>query len=148
NVACNFVGGVTMIPANGHRSWQESRDCHIEGLRWMIKNGVFPSFHSLRLGLGSIYGDAQSNRAKIAPTEYYLDAGLAHHEAMTRFGRYPTLNKLMLCPMDCLASFYAGELGMIALAGDIGKWLSEAIPDESNWLAQFISSVNPPEATQ
>ncbi|MDO8669971.1 MAG: hypothetical protein Q7O66_00890 [Dehalococcoidia bacterium] len=142
NVACNFVGGVSMMPPNGHKSWQESRDSMIEGFGWLIKTGVFPTFHCLRLGAGSIYGEERSNEAKLPPTEYFLDVGLAHHQFMLDYGRYYTLNRLMICPMDCLAHFYAGEIGMLALAGNPANWLANTIPNEYNWMVKFISSVD------
>ncbi|MDO8671269.1 MAG: hypothetical protein Q7O66_07535 [Dehalococcoidia bacterium] len=144
NVGCNFVGGVSLMPENGHKTWQESRDSLIEGIRWLIKNGVFPGIFSLRLGLGSVYGDTKANRAKLAPTEYYLDVGLAHHKAMSEFDLYQKLNKFLFCPMDCLAAFYVGELGMIELAGNPANWLAGTIPNEWNWLSKFVASLESP----
>ncbi|MDO8673999.1 MAG: hypothetical protein Q7O66_21520 [Dehalococcoidia bacterium] len=139
-VSCNFVGGVTQMPENGHKTWQEGRDSLIEGLRWLIRKGVFATFHCVWLGAGSTYGDDPSSPAKIPPTEYFLDAGLAHHEACLETGLYKKLDKLLSCPM-CFHGFYSGEIGMIALAGDLGNWIADAIPADANWMARFISSM-------
>ncbi|MDO8670211.1 MAG: hypothetical protein Q7O66_02130 [Dehalococcoidia bacterium] len=143
-VACNFVGGVSLMPENGHKTWQESRDSLIEGFRWLISNGVVPKFQAMRLGTGSIYGDNLANRAKLAPTEYYLDAALAHHGIMMEYELYKIVNKFMPCPLDCLPSLYGGDVGILALAGNVGKWLQDTIPDEWNWLVQFVSSHSVP----
>ncbi|MDO8671100.1 MAG: hypothetical protein Q7O66_06675, partial [Dehalococcoidia bacterium] len=140
NVGNVFVGSVTMMPPSGHQTWQESRDSLIEGNRWMIKNGVFPVFLTLRLGVGSTYGEDKSNQQKLAPTEYYLDTILAHHNDVKEYGLYSKLNKLMFCPMDCLANHYSGEVGFVEKAGNLADWLADCVPGESNWLAQFPSS--------
>ncbi|MDO8673457.1 MAG: hypothetical protein Q7O66_18775 [Dehalococcoidia bacterium] len=141
NVCCNFVAGVSMMPENGHKTWQESRDSMIEGFRWLTKNGAFPFFIALRLGVGSPYGDDKSNWDKLPPMEYYLDSAIAHHELMTEYGYYDRLNRLMLCPLCPLTNGYNGEIGMLELAGDIGSWAAPAMPEEANWLARFIDSV-------
>ena len=148
NVGAPFVGGVSLMPPNGHRTWQESRDSLIEGNRWTIMNGVVPVFLTLRLGPGSVYGDDKSNREKLAPTEYYLDLAVAHHEAMKEYGLYSKMNKLRWCPLDCLNNHYAGELGILELAGNPANWLADTIPDKANWLAKFIASLNPPARIQ
>ncbi|MDO8674323.1 MAG: hypothetical protein Q7O66_23180, partial [Dehalococcoidia bacterium] len=103
--------------------------------------GVFPVIFALRLGLGSVYGDDRSSRKKLPPTEYYLDAIMAHHKDMKECGLFSKLNKLMYCPMDCMPNHYVGELGFVELAGNPAKWLADWIPDESNWLAQFLASM-------
>ena len=128
------------MPENGHKTWQEGRDSLIEGLRWMIKNGVFPPFHCIWLGAGSPYGDDPASPAKIPPTEYFLDAGLAHHEACLETGLYEKYDKLLNCPM-CFHGFHSGDIGMIALAGDLGNWMADTIPADANWMARFISSM-------
>ncbi|MDO8674022.1 MAG: hypothetical protein Q7O66_21635 [Dehalococcoidia bacterium] len=149
NVATAFVGGATMIPDNGHRTWQEARDSTAEGVEWAIKNGMMTIYTSLRLGPGSVYGDDKSkNLAKLAPTEFYLDLSVGHHESAKKHGLYQHLNKLMFCPMDCLDNHYAGELGIVELAGDPGKWLSDTIPDKANWLSQFVASLESPAKVQ
>ncbi|MDO8672513.1 MAG: hypothetical protein Q7O66_13945 [Dehalococcoidia bacterium] len=141
NVACVLPAGVSVIPDNGHKTWQESRDSLVEGARWLIKHGALPVFLALRLVPGSKYGDDKSNKEKLPPTEYLLDAGLAHHKAMLEFGLYDKLNKLMFCPMDCLWALYGGEIGILERAGNPGNWLAGTIPDDGNWLASFVSSV-------
>lgn len=145
-VGTNFVAGVSLIPPNGHRTWQESRDLMAEGFRWLIKHGVFPSFISLRLGVRSIYGDDLSNRAKVPPTEHYLEVGLAHHAAMEEYGLYGPLNKLLYCPLDCLPHLYAGEIGMLELAGSVANWAAQAVPEDANWIAKFTASLKSPVA--
>lgn len=145
NVSTNFVAGVTLMAKNGHRTWQESRDSLIEGCCWMIKNGVLPSFMNLRLGPGSVYGADVANRQKMPPAEYYLDAAIAHHEAMLEYGLYPRMNKLGYCPMDCLSNLYGGEIGILEQAGDVGKWLADMIPAKANWMARLIESANRPD---
>ncbi|MDO8673271.1 MAG: hypothetical protein Q7O66_17835 [Dehalococcoidia bacterium] len=142
NVACNFVAGVSLMPENGHKTWQESRDALIEGFRWLTKNGAFPRFHGIRLGAGSVYGDDKASRLKAPPTEYFLDLCQAHHNIMMEYGYYEKLNKLMFCPLDCPPTSCCGELGALTLAGDLGKWAAEAgFPEEANWLAKFIASI-------
>ncbi|MDO8672418.1 MAG: hypothetical protein Q7O66_13465, partial [Dehalococcoidia bacterium] len=150
NVAATFVGGVSLMPTNGHATWQESRDSMIEAFRWHISRGVFPYFLSLRLGVGSIYGDDKANQSfsrRMPPTDYYLDLALAHHELMQDHGLYTRLNKLMYCPLDCLSPLYGGEVGILALAGDVGNWLADTIPADANWLAKFIASMQPSTST-
>ncbi|MDO8674367.1 MAG: hypothetical protein Q7O66_23415 [Dehalococcoidia bacterium] len=139
HVACNFVGGVTQIPEDGHKTWQESRDSLIEGIRWMINNGVFATFHCLWLGEGAEYADP-ANFAKIPPTEYFLDAASAHHEACVETGLYEKFDKLMNCPL-CFQGFYIGELGMVHKAGNVGNWLANAVPADANWIARGISAL-------
>ncbi|MDO8672149.1 MAG: hypothetical protein Q7O66_12080, partial [Dehalococcoidia bacterium] len=117
----------------------------VEGVRWMIHHGIFPHFHAIWLGTGSTYGDDPSSPSKIAPTEFYLDAGLANHQACMETDFYKTFDKLLLCPLDCADALYSGEIGMIELAGDLGKWIADAIPEDANWLARFIASL---KATQ
>ena len=130
------------MPPNGHKTWQESRDSLIEGLSWMIKHGLFPTFHSMWLGSGSVYGDDPSSAAKLPPTDYFLDVGLGHHQAMMENGMYEKMNKLMFCPLDCLAHFYAGDIGIVELAGTPANWLTDTIPNELNWMASFFSKVD------
>ncbi|MDO8671964.1 MAG: hypothetical protein Q7O66_11115, partial [Dehalococcoidia bacterium] len=147
NVACNFVAGVSLMPENGHKTWQEARDSLIEGFRWLIQNGVLPTFLSLRLGVGSIYGDDTANQSfsrRMPPADYYLDAALGHHQAMLEYGLYDTLNKLMFCPLDCLPPIYSGDIGILELAGNPGNWAADCVPADANWLAKFIASVNAP----
>ena len=124
NVMVNFVGGVTVVPENGHQTWQEARDWHAEGNRWMIKHGVFPTMTPVRLGPGSVYGDDPNLRGKRPPTEFYLEVGMAHHEAMMEYDRYKTLNKFVICPMECHALLYAGEIGIATLYGSVRNWLA------------------------
>ncbi|MDO8671932.1 MAG: hypothetical protein Q7O66_10950 [Dehalococcoidia bacterium] len=142
NVCCNFVPGVTLMPENGHKTWQEARDSHVEGNTWMIKNGVFPTFLNLRLTYGSVYGNDSSNREKLPPTDYYLDVAQAHHEAMLEYGLYPKLNKLMSCGFCCSPRVYNGDIGALQLAGDLGTWMADSVPPEQNWLAEFVSTVS------
>ncbi|MDO8671042.1 MAG: hypothetical protein Q7O66_06380, partial [Dehalococcoidia bacterium] len=78
---------------------------------------------------------------KMPPTEYYLEACIAHHDIMTEYGFYDKLNKLMHCPLDCSPNGNFGELGMLALAGDIGKWAAQVFPEEGNWLGKFVTSL-------
>ncbi|MDO8672993.1 MAG: hypothetical protein Q7O66_16420, partial [Dehalococcoidia bacterium] len=144
NVGINYVGGVTLIPANGFKTWQEARDSQIEGNNWAIENGVMPIFTNLRMPPGSVYGAEPTLREKIPPTEYYLDLTLAHHQTMMQHGLYEKLNKLMFCGFHCHVGPYAGEMGMLALAGDVGNWMADAVPEEANWLARFIASVKEP----
>ncbi|MDO8673966.1 MAG: hypothetical protein Q7O66_21355 [Dehalococcoidia bacterium] len=143
NVGTSLVGSLTLMPPHGHKSWQEARDSHIEGSRWLIRNGVFPHFHALRLGAGSIYGDDRSNVKKLAPTEYYLDVATAHHEAMMENALYEKYNrKLLRCPLDGIASIYGGDLGILAIYGDVGNYAAQlGVPNEANWVAKFISSM-------
>ncbi|MDO8670583.1 MAG: hypothetical protein Q7O66_04030, partial [Dehalococcoidia bacterium] len=103
SVGCDFVAGVSLMPDNGHKTWQDARDSHIEGNRWLIQHGVMPVFIALRLGVGSIYGDDPANREKLPPTEYLLEVAMAHHAAMLEYGLYDRLNRLLYCPMDCLS---------------------------------------------
>ncbi|MDO8672562.1 MAG: hypothetical protein Q7O66_14195, partial [Dehalococcoidia bacterium] len=65
NVGGTMVGGVSLIPENVHKTWQEARDSHVEGNTWMIERGVIPSFTTIRLGPGSVYGNIPGNRAKM-----------------------------------------------------------------------------------
>ena len=144
NVGGKIIAGLSMMPENGHSTWQEARDCHIEGNTWLIKNGVMPTFTNLRLPPGSVYGTTPSLREKLPPTEYFLDVAQAHDKAMTEYGLYGRLNRLMYCGFDCIPAPYAGEIGMLAQAGDVGKWMGPVVPDEVNWLAKVIASIDSP----
>ncbi|MBI2863478.1 MAG: hypothetical protein HYX94_02830 [Chloroflexi bacterium] len=144
NVGGKIIAGLTLIPENGHRTWQEALDCHIEGNRWMIRNGVFPITSNLRLPPGSVYGEDPSNRAKLPPTEYYLEMAQAHHNDMNEFGLYDNLNKFLYCALCCVPAIYCGELGMLERAGDIGSWMSDVVPSEANWMAHLTESLKSP----
>ncbi|MDO8670714.1 MAG: hypothetical protein Q7O66_04700, partial [Dehalococcoidia bacterium] len=141
NAMANFVAGVTLMPKNGHQTWQEARDSMVEGFRWLIKNDIACGFPSLRPVPGSIYGDDKSNLAKLPPTDFYLELAQGHHGVMSEYGFYDKINKFMMCPLCLLPAYYLGELGMIELAGTPGNWLADKIPDEVNWLAQFTESL-------
>ncbi|MDO8674220.1 MAG: hypothetical protein Q7O66_22660, partial [Dehalococcoidia bacterium] len=143
----NLPPGATLMPENGHKTWQEARDSQIDGIRWLIQHGAFPMWTSFRLGAGSVFGDIKANREKLPPTDYVLDIGLAHHQACTEYGMYDRMNKLMYCPMDCLSTTYAGEIGILERAGDVPSWAADALPAEATWLADFVKSVNPRATT-
>lgn len=147
NVTCKTLGGLTLIPPCGHTTWQEARDSHIEHNRSMIKQGIFPAFGNLTLPPGSAYGANPANRAKIPPTEYYLEVAIAHHAAMMEFGLYDKLNKFLWCGFDCGHALYAGELGVLALAGNWGNWMRDVSPDKSNWILQWLSTINSTKQT-
>ncbi|MDO8671200.1 MAG: hypothetical protein Q7O66_07185, partial [Dehalococcoidia bacterium] len=91
----------------------------------------------------------KSNQAKMPPTDYYVDAAVAHHEAMKQYGLYNTLNRLTAnCPFDCLDNHYTGDLGILELAGNPARWLDGLVPEKANWLDRFISSVKSSTAVQ
>ncbi|MDO8671076.1 MAG: hypothetical protein Q7O66_06550 [Dehalococcoidia bacterium] len=142
NVACKTLGGLSMIPKNGHQTWQEARDSHIESVRWTIDNGAVASIGYLGLPAGSVYGEDPSNRERIPPTEYFLDIFLAHHEAMVKNDFYNKMNKLMYCGLCCSSSIYQGEIGIIGQHGDWGTWMSDVVPDKANWIRQFVQSIS------
>ncbi|MDO8674402.1 MAG: hypothetical protein Q7O66_23595 [Dehalococcoidia bacterium] len=144
NVSIRTIGGLTCIPENGHQTWQEARDSHMAHNREMMKKGAFPVFGSLSLPPGSVFGSNPANRAKIPPTEYYLEVAIDHHAAMKEFGLYDTLNRFLWCGMDCGHSIYAGELGVLELAGNWGKWMSTVVPDKANWILKFLESIESP----
>ncbi|MDO8672638.1 MAG: hypothetical protein Q7O66_14600 [Dehalococcoidia bacterium] len=144
NVGCNTVSGVGLIPANGHTDWQECRDSTVEGFRWMISHGIYPVTTPLRMPPGSVYGADPANQEKYPPSEFYLEMAIGHHQAMQEYGLYQKVNKFVWCAMDCLDNIYGGDIGILGLAGDLGNWLSDVVPAESNWLAKFVSSVNSP----
>ncbi len=126
---------------DGPKTWQEARDIEIEGNTWCVKNGVFPFVVPFRWAPGSVYSGDPSKRDKLAPTEYYLDIAVAHHEAMKEFDLYSKFNRLALCPMDCMIHTYIADLGILELGGNVGNWLSDLVPDKANWLAHFNSSM-------
>ena len=115
----------------------------VEGFRWMAKIGVLPIFTNLRVPPGSIYGEDISNRDKLPPTDLLLELALGHHAAMMDYGLYQKLNKFMKCGL-CHDGAYKGEIGIIALAGDPGKWMADMVPYEMNKRAQFIDSIKAP----
>ncbi|MDO8673782.1 MAG: hypothetical protein Q7O66_20420 [Dehalococcoidia bacterium] len=132
SVGCVFVGGLTLIPENGHKTWQEARDSMIEGNSWMIRHGVLPGVTPLRLPPGAPWGSAE-NRKKYPPTDYYLDVALAHHQVMLEHGRYDKMNKLMWCPIECLTNRVGIELGVYEVAGSLANWTADCVPREANW---------------
>lgn len=141
SVGGKLVPGITLFAPNGHKTWQEARDYHVEADNWLIRNGVVPCFYPLWWAPGSILSQDRSNMDKFPPTEYHLDLALAHHKAMMEQGLYEKMNKFMYCGLDCTTAGYAGDIGMIELAGDVGKWMSDVVPDEDNWLAKFIAEM-------
>ncbi|MDO8672051.1 MAG: hypothetical protein Q7O66_11560 [Dehalococcoidia bacterium] len=147
SVGTNMPPGLTLIPENGHKTWREAWDSQAEGVRWLIQRGVLPSFGVSVLGEGSVFGANPANRAKLPPTEYHLELILAHHQACKEFDMYSRMNKLLWCPLDCPPNQYAGELGMIEIAGDLGKWADMAVPADANWLGRFIESFKSPALT-
>jgi hypothetical protein len=136
NVGGVLVGGLGLIPENGHKTWRESRDSMIEAFTWMIKTGVLPVFTSLRLPPGCAYA-CEENRKKLPPTEYYLELALAHHELMKQYGLYEKMNRLMWCPLCCQTSAYTGELGAYELRGSLANWAADVVPREANWLLDW-----------
>ncbi|MDO8670458.1 MAG: hypothetical protein Q7O66_03395, partial [Dehalococcoidia bacterium] len=143
NVACKTIGGLTMIPENGHKTWQEARDTHIEAVKWAIGVGALSSVGYLGLPAGSVYGENPSNREKLPPTEYFMDVFTAHHEAMVKNDFYEKMNKLMYCGLCCSTSVYTGEIGIIEKAGNWGNWMSDVVPEKVNWIKHFVESVAP-----
>ncbi|MDO8674394.1 MAG: hypothetical protein Q7O66_23555, partial [Dehalococcoidia bacterium] len=140
NVAGLFVGGLNLMPDNGRQTWQEARDTMVEGYQWLATHGVIPCIFALRLGVGSVYGDNPASWDRLAPTEYYLDLALDHHQVMTENDLYAKF-KLVLCPLDCFPAFYAGDIGFLANYGNIANWAEQRVPAGTNWLAGFIESV-------
>ncbi|MDO8670876.1 MAG: hypothetical protein Q7O66_05530, partial [Dehalococcoidia bacterium] len=57
NAAGKLIPGITMLPSNGHKSWQEARDYHIQANNWLIKNGALPGFYAMWWAPGSVYED-------------------------------------------------------------------------------------------
>ncbi|MDO8472742.1 MAG: hypothetical protein Q7T05_02880, partial [Dehalococcoidia bacterium] len=138
NVKVPLISGITLLTPNGHNTWQEARDYHIEANDWLIKNGILAEFYPLWWAPGSVISEDKSNLQKLPPIEYHLEIALAHHGAMLKYGLYEKMNKLMVCGLD-LPGPYAGDIGMLTLAGDVGKWMSTVVPDEENWLAELIA---------
>ncbi|MDO8674340.1 MAG: hypothetical protein Q7O66_23270 [Dehalococcoidia bacterium] len=145
NVSCKTLGGLTMIPASGHKTWQEARDSHIESVNWAIDNGALAVIGYLGLPAGSVYGEDPPNREKLPPTEYFLDVFLAHHEAMLKNDFYSKMNKFLFCGLCC--TVYQGEIGILNQFGDWGSWMADVVPDKANWIRQFVRSVTPPAPT-
>ncbi len=140
NVAVTpMVPGISLLFPNMHDTWQEARDYHIEVNDFLIKSGALPSFLPMWWAEGSVVSQDKSNQAKFPPSDYHLDVALAHHKAMLKHGLYGKLNKLMLCGLHCTAS-YAGDIGMLTLPDNVGKWMSSVVPDDENWLAKFVES--------
>ncbi|MDO8672673.1 MAG: hypothetical protein Q7O66_14780, partial [Dehalococcoidia bacterium] len=148
NVGQKIIAGLSMMPENGHKTWQESLASHIEGNSWMIKNGIIPNFTNLRLPPGSVYAADQSLREKLPPTEYYLDLMKAHDEDMLEHGLYEKINRLFKCGLDCASGPYSCEIGMLSVAGDVGTWMGSVVPYEFNWLAQFLDSIKSTAKTE
>ncbi|MBI2864542.1 MAG: hypothetical protein HYX94_08270 [Chloroflexi bacterium] len=145
NVAAKTIGGVTMQGPEGYPTWQEARDSHVEGDRWMISHGVYPCMDSLRWAPGSPYSRDPGNRDKYPPSEFFLDCIAAHDKAMEEYGFYEKLNKFLYCGLDCQIRPYVGEVGIIKRAGDFGTWMGEVVPYEQNWMAQFLDSIKQKE---
>ncbi|MBI2864706.1 MAG: hypothetical protein HYX94_09125 [Chloroflexi bacterium] len=134
NVGVGFVGGLNMIPENGRKTWQESRDSMVEGINWMIKRGVWPTTLYLRLPPGAAYA-TEENRKKMPPNEYYLELFLAHLKAAKETGLVNKWNRLMWCPLDCLTN--EGAMAAYDQNGSVGKWAAAAVPRELNWLLDW-----------
>ncbi|MBI2864962.1 MAG: hypothetical protein HYX94_10430, partial [Chloroflexi bacterium] len=125
----------------GYPTWQEARDSHIEGDKWMIAHGIFPSMDSLRWAPGSPYSRDPANRNKYAPSEFFLDCIVAHDKAMNEHDFYDKLNKFLYCGLFRQYRPYVGEMGILQRVGDFGTWMGAVVPYEMNWLAQFLDSV-------
>ncbi|MBI2862987.1 MAG: hypothetical protein HYX94_00290 [Chloroflexi bacterium] len=148
NVGCKTIGGVTMQGPEGYATWQEARDSHIEGDKWMISHGIFPSMDSLRWAPGSPYSRDLANRSKYPPTEFFLDCIVGHDKAMNEHGLYDKMNKFLYCGLDCQHRPYCGEMGILQRVPDFGTWMSAVVPYEQNWLAQFLDSVKEKECVK
>ncbi|MBI2864720.1 MAG: hypothetical protein HYX94_09195 [Chloroflexi bacterium] len=141
NVAAKFVGGVTMQGPKGYSTWQEARDSHVEGDKWMLSHGVFPCMDALRWAPGSPFSRDPANRDKFPPAEFFLDCAVEHDKAMNEHGFYDKLNKFLYCGLCCQGRPYAGEIGILERAGDFATWMSDVVPYENNWLAKFLDSI-------
>ncbi|MBI2863346.1 MAG: hypothetical protein HYX94_02135 [Chloroflexi bacterium] len=148
NVAAKFVGGVTMQGPWGYPTWQEARDSHAEGDRWMISHGVYPCMDCIRWAPGSPNSKDPSNRDKFPPAEFYLDLIVEHEKAMNEYGLFDKLNRFLYCGLDCHQGPYCSEQGIIERAGDFGAWMGERIPYEQNWIAQFLDSIKEKESAK
>ncbi|MDO8674401.1 MAG: hypothetical protein Q7O66_23590, partial [Dehalococcoidia bacterium] len=148
HVSGKIIGGLTMIPEKGHKTWQDARDSHIEGNAWMIEHGVFPTFTNLRLPPGAVYAEDPGNRAKLPPTEYYLEVAKAHDEAMKRTGLYDKMSKFLYCGLCCTAAPYVGDIGVIERSGDVGNYMADVVEEDGNWMAKFLNSINAPATAQ
>jgi len=144
NVSVRTINGLTLMPENGHKTWQEARDSHIEFLRAMIKMGVLPAFSPLALPPGSVYGGDPSLLRKLPPTDYHFDLMLAQHEAMTECGLYDKINKLMWCGLDITrVSCYTVEIEVMNRYGNWGNWMADTVPEEMNWLLKQVGVPGP-----
>ncbi|MDO8673314.1 MAG: radical SAM protein [Dehalococcoidia bacterium] len=142
NVSVKSIGGLSLIPYNGHKTWQEARDSHIEHVKNVFKLGAFSSVGYLGLPPGTVYGSNPANREKLPPTEYYLDVIQAHHQAMMETKFYEKLNRLMYCGLCCVAVNYCGEVTILETAGNWGDWMVGHVPEKANWLKKFLDAVN------
>ena len=144
SVAAKTIGGVSLVAENGHKSIQEAVDTHIEHIREMCKVGVLPSIGCLRLPVGSVWGEDPSLKAKLPPTEYFLDLFGPHHEAMTEAGLYEKLNRFMYCGFECSSAVYSGDIGIMERAGNWGTWMSAVVPDKANWILNWLNEIGVP----
>ncbi|MDO8672083.1 MAG: hypothetical protein Q7O66_11725 [Dehalococcoidia bacterium] len=144
NVGVKVISGLTLIPENGHKTWQEAVASHIEGNRWLIKNGAFPNSSHLRLPPGSVYGAVPSLREKLPPTEYYLEMAQAHHADMMEsrfFERNLPEERLYVYATNLAGAVYLGELTIWALAGNPDHWMAGVVQAQMNRVARFVPAV-------
>src|SRR3990172_9478343 len=144
-VSVKLIVGLTLIPENGHKTWQEARDSHIKFALSMIKMGVLPINGALALPPGSVYGADPALQKRLPPTDYMFDLALAQHEAMTECGLYDKLDKLAYCGLDnAPMGHYATDLGVLSKYGNYGNWMADTVPEEINWPLQFLKSIGLP----
>lgn len=102
------------MPETGLKTWQESRDSLVEGFRWLTKAGVIPTFHAIRLGVGSVYGDDKASRAKLA-----LEAAVLAKNA------YSTIDVVSVYPTLAVGS-KVGEVKR-RVKSQIDAWVFESV---------------------
>ena len=144
-VSVRLIAGLTLIPENGHKTWQEARDAHIEFALSMIKMGVLPVTGPLAMPPGSVWGADPALQKRLPPMDYIYDLALAQDKAMMETGMYDTIDKFALCGLDCAPVYaYNTELGVLRDYGNYGNWMADVVPEELNWLLQFLKEIGVP----
>lgn len=105
HVISNQVIGCEMIPPHGFKTYQEALKSNLEGLEWMARRGIAPSWSPL-----FTYTSSKSKDASLPPTEYFIELGLEAHKIYLKYDLYtPT------------RAFFCYRMGVPSLSGDFAR---------------------------
>jgi hypothetical protein len=79
-----FVGGVEMAPEEGFKEVDEAVESTLEGMDWLLRQGIFSMFGHWTPSPGSLFAGLE-----IPPTDYFLKLGLEKYKLTKKYGVEP-----------------------------------------------------------